>query len=406
MKSTPRSIRWALLALLVSVPAGANSLRDQLGQSSLTVGIAGGGAFDALAENIAQTAARSLPVVSASAGFTYRYNKDLDIFERTSDTLGPIFLERPDTLGKGKFNINVSTQYVQFDSFDSQKIGHLEAKDPIVLQTADSAGNLLGFTANRLIYGLKIQNYIAALSVTYGLLDDLDLNVNVPMISTNLDVGVHSQQVALAGTDGVFSPASGPVVNGSTHGNAVGVGDILLRLKYRLANLGQVRSAAGLQLRLPSGNADDFQGTGAFEVSPFFYASTVYWGHLEPFVNAGFDIRPEDIGQTEARYGFGTDLDITRWIGATVAFLGRSEFQGSANQGSTNFLHLTSGGTVAQQPLLGLDFGRKDFFDFSFGFRVVVWREVMFFANGIYAINSDGLRNDTVIPTAGFEGSF
>ena len=58
------------------------------------------------------------------------------------------------------------------------------------------------------------------------------------------------------------------------------------------------------------------------------------------------------------------------------------------------------------RPLLGLDLGRKDFFDFSFGFRAVVWRSVMLFANGIYALNSQGLRNDTVIPTVGVEGTF
>jgi len=41
-------------------------------------------------------------VVSASAGFTYRYNPQLEVFERTSDTLGPLFLERPDTLGRAR----------------------------------------------------------------------------------------------------------------------------------------------------------------------------------------------------------------------------------------------------------------------------------------------------------------
>ena len=30
----------------------------------------------------------------------------------------------------------------------------------------------------------------------------------------------------------------------------------------------------------------------------------------------------------------------------------------------------------------------------------------MVFANGIYALNDDGLRNDTVIPAVGIEGTF
>ena len=30
----------------------------------------------------------------------------------------------------------------------------------------------------------------------------------------------------------------------------------------------------------------------------------------------------------------------------------------------------------------------------------------MVYANGIYALNDSGLRNDTVIPAAGIEGTF
>ena len=42
----------------------------------------------------------------------------------------------------------------------------------------------------------------------------------------------------------------------------------------------------------------------------------------------------------------------------------------------------------------------------SFGTRVVVWRDVMLFANVIRRLNDDGLRNDTVIPAFGVEGTF
>ena len=82
---------------------------------------------------------------------------------------------------------------------------------------------------------------------------------------------------------------------------------------------------------------------------------------------------------------------------------GRSEFEPSADE--INVPHLTPNGP-AVRPLLGIDFGRKDFADLSFGTRAIVWRDIMFFANGIFALNDDGLRNDTVIPTVGLEGTF
>ena len=55
---------------------------------------------------------------------------------------------------------------------------------------------------------------------------------------------------------------------GTDDGTRRGVGDMLLRGKYQLPRLDWLRSAAGLQLRLPSGDEDDFQGTGSFEASP------------------------------------------------------------------------------------------------------------------------------------------
>src|SRR5437870_9064438 len=162
-----------LLVFLVLIPCSAPpaSLRDRLRASSLTVGITGGSAFDALADNIADTAARNLPIISASAGYTYRYNPQLEIFERTSETLGPIFLERPDTLGRGKLNVNVSYQYVQFDEFDGRSIKRLKAPDPIVIQELESAGNLLRSTAHRPRYGLESHSNSGCLTQTSALLD-------------------------------------------------------------------------------------------------------------------------------------------------------------------------------------------------------------------------------------------
>ncbi len=374
----------SLVVGAMAVPASARSLRDTLGSAQTTVGIAVNNEFDTLASNIADTAARSIPIISSSAGFTYRYNAAIGAFERTSDTLGPIFLERPDTLGRGKFNVNVSYQYVQFDQFDGTSLRNLQSPDPVVLQT--SGGDQV---TTRLRYSLRLQNHVTAVSATYGVCDDLDVNLLVPLIETRLAVGVHASGVG----------------EGHVHDDAFGVGDILVRTKYQLPRLDWFRSAIGLQLRLPSGNENDFQGTGNFEASPFFYGSTLLWGRVEPHVNLGIDYNTGDVSHSAARYGAGVDVDAHPRIGFAFGFLGRSELGGSADRRDTLFLHSRNGADV-REPLLGLDFGRKDFFDFSFGVRAVLFRNIMMFANGIYALNDSGLRNDTIIPTVGFEGTF
>ena len=399
-----RAVGIAVLATLATTPVHALSLRDRFSDAARRVGLEGGGAFDALGDAIADTAARNLPVVSASAGFTYRYNPQLEVFERTSDTLGPIFLERPDTLGQGKINVNVSYQYVELNQLDGRGTDSLEARDPIIIRVTQG-GTLAGFTANRLRYDFDLVNHIAGLSLTYGVLDNLDVNLLVPIIHTSFDVTATTQRLAVADTSGVFGPSPGPVLSGSSDGDHTGVGDILLRGKYQLPPMADWRHAVGLQLRLPSGDQDNFQGTGSFEASPFYYLSTVLAGWVEPHANLGVDLRADDVERSQVRYGLGVDFDVTRRIGVALDFLGRDQFKRSASASETDFLHLTSSG-AALRPLLGVDFGRKDFFDFSFGGRWVVWRQIMVFANGIYALNDDGLRNDIIIPTVGVEGTF
>lgn len=393
-----------LLLLALGSPVWAASLRSTLGSASELVGISGGTAFDALARVIANTAARSIPVISASAGFTYRYNPDLDVFERSSQTLGPVFLERPDTLGRNKINVNVSYQFVQFDEYDGEDLSDLEAPDPIVLKDV-TGGTVVGLTATRLRYRLGVRNHIAALSVTYGVLDELDVNLLLPLLATTFDVGVTARTIATAGPDGVFAPAPGAPTTGRTDDRAVGVGDLLARFKYRLPDRGRLRSAASLQFRIPSGDEDEFQGTGDFEVSPGVSAGAVLWDRVSTYGNLVVDLNASDVSRSQFRWGLGADIDVTPRFNVALAFLARHEIDAPVDSGETDFLHLTPAGLV-DRPLLGIDFDRSDYYDLSFGARLVVWRDIMVFANGIVALNDSGLRNGTVIPTIGLEGTF
>ena len=45
--------------------------------------------------------AADFPAISTVPGFTYRYDEKLQVFEPVTGSLGPIFVERPETVGKG-----------------------------------------------------------------------------------------------------------------------------------------------------------------------------------------------------------------------------------------------------------------------------------------------------------------
>lgn len=406
MRAVSRTLALLVLAALTAPPAWAISNKDRLLRAAEKVGISPGSAFDAMADAIADTAARQIPVVAASAGFTYAYNPELEVFERSSETLGPIFVERPDTIGRGKWNVNVSWQYVQLDEYDGVPTSDLDEGDPIITRVSDVDGTPLRLTASDLRYNFRLISNVVAVSVTYGILDDLDVNLLLPLIETDFDVTANRQRVSVSDPPGSpFSPLPGPPRSGRSAGDHFGVGDLLLRAKYQLPRWHVLRSALGLQLRLPSGSEDELQGTGTFETFPFLALSTILWGRVEPHGVLGLDLRTDDVSRSSGVYQIGVDADVTRRIGVTLDMLGRSEFGGTASKSATSFQYLTPEGPAAR-PLLGMDFGRKDYLDFSFGARAVVWRQIMVFANGIWALNEEGLRSSHIIPTFGVEGTF
>ena len=71
------------------------------------------------------TTAADFPAVSTVPGFTYRLNPELEVFERQPGPLGPVFVERPQTLGAGKFDIGVSYIFLDFDDLNGEDIDGL-----------------------------------------------------------------------------------------------------------------------------------------------------------------------------------------------------------------------------------------------------------------------------------------
>ncbi len=306
--------------------------------------------------------------------------------------------------------MNVSFQYVQFDSFDGQDLDQPRRRRTRSSPGRRRGGNLLGFTANDLRYSLGLQNYITALSFTYGILDDLDVNILVPLIQTTFKVG-RALTAARDRGNRRHLRAGLPAAAGRgrhTQGDKFGVGDILLRFKYQLTDLGPVPlgerppvpPADGRQGQLPGhGELRDSRRRSIF--------STVFWSRLDDLRERRH--RHQRAGRrrsSQARYGIGVDVDVTRRIGLALGLPRTERVPGDRDRERHELPPPGERRARPLKPLLGVEFDRNDFLDFSFGVRAVVWREVMVFANGIHAVNDAGLRNDTIIPTFGVEGTF
>lgn len=338
----------------------------------------------------ANSVGKSLPVPAASSGITFTFNPQTSAFERETDITGQLYLERARPIGRGKLDASVSYQWVKIDTLDGAALGDLRDTDPILDPVSGHR-----FVVPRL--SIVLVTNVVTTSLTYGVTDDLEVNLTVPVLQSHADVSARLRDL----TDG-------NVQGGASDESAAGFGDLFLRGKYRLLHGRAGDVAAGLVFRLPSGRVEDLQGTGFFELSPMLYASTRAFEvapgmRVQGYVNAGLDLVPQDASRGEGRWGVGVDVLFLERATLGVAFLGREPFARLVPPGTFDVPRANGG----RSPIFGIDPGQPSYYDVSVGLRVNLWRDTVFgVANVLVPANPDAGARASVIPLAGIEAVF
>ena len=102
-----------------------------------------------------------------------------------------------------------------------------------------------------------------------------------------------------------------------------GVGDLQLRTKYHLLSRNGFNLASGLNLRLPTGDEDDFQGLGDTTLTPFFSVAQEY-GRFDFHLAAGVEINADDTDRSRVRYAAGVTAGIIEPLAFLVDVIGHS----------------------------------------------------------------------------------
>ena len=356
--------------------------------------------------------AADFPAVSTVPGFTFRYNTELQAFERSSGSLGPVYVERPQTVGRGKLDIGFSYLFQDFDELDgasldglSFRLDHADCCDPI----GDPGDPLFETDTADLIFDqFDLESHVLSLYATYGITDRWDVNVLVPIMFTSLDV--NARAVLNNRTLNDFTPdpddrvhefPGGRRVRTSTvDDDATGVGDLLLRTKYHFLSTNGFNLAGGLSLRLPTGDEDDFQGLDDVVLTPYL-ALSQEWGRFDFHFQGGFDVNADDTERSRARYGIGVTTQLVERVAFLIDIIGSSSL---AEQDLSVTVPVIRGqDEVGSETITqGL---RTDIVDLSIGFKAALAQSVVGFAAVFIPLNDDGLRSDAV-PTAGLEVSF
>jgi hypothetical protein len=351
--------------------------------------------------------AADFPAISTAPGFTYRYDEKLQVFEPVTGSLGPIFVERPETVGKGKFEFGLSYAYVDFKQLNGTDLDKLN----FTLGHNDCCGgpntpDFPAFEDDTITVNLekfKLTSNVITLTGTYGLTDRFDVNLLLPVVHTDMDVrGVATIKNTTQPPIHFFENATQTIQQvRSVSDNHLGVGDLQLRSKYRLDPIAGFGTAVGLTFRLPSGSQDNFQGFGDFTLEPFAVTARDF-GPINVHASTGFQIDPQSLDRTRVRYGGGVAWQALDRVAIVTDIIGSSNITSEKETIDVPTFD-QQGNVISSQPVTTSL--HADIVDVVPGIKVNIAGSAVAFFSAFVPLNDSGLRA-SFIPTGGVEMSF
>jgi hypothetical protein len=274
-----------------------------------------------------------LPLASPSSGISFIYDTALKTFTPSTDeSLGPILGERASTIGRNKLFVGFSYQYFNFNSVDGHDLNDIPAvfqhmsvpvpngdglpacSNQTALQSTEPCV-VRDFIQTTTSISLKVNQY--SLYATYGITRHMDISVAIPILNVRMGVVSNATIVpnSVAPTSGFpgtpypsnawhqFNPIlpqctaqnKGTVAEGAClnvtfndSGTATGIGDVTFRYKYKVYDGERAGFAFGADIRVPTGDAQNFLGSGSTGVKPFGVFS--YRSRVSPHAEVGYEV--------------------------------------------------------------------------------------------------------------------
>ena len=229
-----------------------------------------------------------LPLASPSSGIILTWDPEATAFVSSADSLGPIFGERADTIGKHRVFLGFAYQYFNFNSLDGLSLKALQVvltqpdfvldgttcsisapdTNPAPPSNLPSRTGDCSFirdvitTSNRI--DLKIHQFTTF--ITFGLTSRIDISIAIPV--ENVRMGIFSLATIVHNEDPTTlthafpptldCPATCLTQLFSNVGAASGIGDMTLRIKGTAWKGERAALALGADIRMPTGDQFEF----------------------------------------------------------------------------------------------------------------------------------------------------
>jgi hypothetical protein len=356
----------------------------------------------------------TVPLPSPASSFTYRLDPTLGVFQRTTQSFGPILAERADTIGASRISFGFAFQRFTFDTVEGLDL----RKVPAVF-THDNAF-LRGGREDVVTTSNSIEANVsqATTFLTVGITDRFDVSLAVPIVSTYMKVVSEATIQRLGTTNPLthfFRQSNGDVGERrlfTAIGGASGLGDLTVRMKARIAHGPSSGVAVGLDVQLPTGDETNLLGTGTAGLQPFLVWSAAY-AKLSPHVNASYKWTGSSVlagnpatgesGDFPDQVGYAAGADVSMHPRLTLAFDVLGRYILKSERLTPQEFHALDGKSVFPN----IVFKRDSFNALSgtFGVKANVLQRLLLDVALLFKLDEHGVR-DKVTPLIGLEYAF
>ncbi|MGH9399295.1 MAG: hypothetical protein ACRD00_02930 [Thermoanaerobaculia bacterium] len=360
----------------------------------------------------------SFPLASSGGGFTYRFDPDLGVLVRTTDSFGPVYTERADTIGKGRFDFGMNYSAFTFDTIDGLS---LRDGDLRLVFTHAPVPNFVAGDVITSDLRLKLTTNTTAFVLNYGLFDAVDVGVVVPLVKVDMQTQSTAQIQRLATglccTTIHLFVGGGSTETFSQSGSASGLGDILARTKFRILRGSAGALAVLANVRVPTGEERDLLGSGTTQATGALVGS-LRFPPVSVHGNAGYTWAAEKNGvkvvPDQIVYNFGLDVAVHPRLTLVGELVGRVVLntQRVLTENHTYTADRASADQSSFTPY-SQDFPRlvvapqsnQNRLSCSVGLRINPVGNLLVTLNGLFPLDSNGLQ-DKFTPLIGIDYSF
>jgi hypothetical protein len=384
------------LALISVLPPGTldpSILTDELLRQVISTPIA--------VNALAGVQVSSFPLGSSAGGFSWTFDPAQGTFSRVTQSFGPVFAERALTVGRNRLNVGVNYQRATFDSLQDHD---LQGGDLKIYPTVPLPGSPVKVVFENAL-DLKLNADTVGLFATYGITDRLDIGIAVPIVHVSMNARLDTRVAATGTTSPV--PFGNTVTGDPVKESATGIGDIVVRGKYGVLRKGAGGVAAGVDLRLPTGDELDLLGVAGTQGKIYVAASNAY-GKVSPHVNFGYTFSGESADAKSAdtfvfappdEFGFVGGVDVA--VSPKLTLLGDI-----TTRSLRDFFTISDvAGPISGTSTVSLDDGTLNTALGSVGVKYNLLGSNLVSFNLLFPLNKNGLR-DNLTWLVGFERSF